>query len=436
MTSELADLEHLLDVANKLDFHGLPGETKAERLVAISRMRNKFAALDAAAITAFESTHEHRAQGHASVIGWFGHNCHEQIDESTLRRRLAKRLIHHPLAEAALRDGAITARHVDVLDRARRHTDDDTYREHEARLLAAAVDRRFCDFERIVTYYIHRNRPREAREQEDRRIRDRWAHASRTFEGCGAIDAWMPPLDFTLWHGEFQRLVDHLHEADVAEAHERLGRAPLPGDLQRDNPQRRSDAMLLMAQRSAAFDGDLGPSRLVINLHSDTELMTQVLEVLLEAMNVDEEDEFDIEHALDDLELGPDSLHETDDGVVVTVNTLVLALLTGTIRGYLHDPDGVPLRYGRERRLFTKPQADALRARFRRCRHPYGCDRTGSRLQSNHDPEWHRGGQTDVDKGDPRCGPHNRWFTNTFGQPPPAGPIDDDQRRTPPDTGP
>ncbi len=433
MTSELVDLEHQIDLANKLDFHGLPGETKGETLVAISRMRNKLAALDAAAITAFEATHEQRAQGHASVIGWFGHNCREQIDESTLRRRLAKRLVHHPLAEEALRKGTITARHIDVLDKARRHTDDDTYREHEATLLAAAVDRRFCDFELYVTYYIHRNRPRDARDREERHYRDRWAHASRTFEGCGAVDAWMPPLDFTLWNGEFQRLVDHLYAADVAEARQRLGRTPLPAELQRDNPQRRNDAMLLMARRSAAFDGDLGPSRLVMNMHGDTDLLAQILDVLFDGL---QDPDFDLDEALDDIELGPDSLHELEDGTVISLNTIVLALLTGTIRGFLHDPDGVPLRHGRERRLFTRAQADALRSRFRRCCHPYGCDRTGPRLQADHHPEWEDGGPTDVDDADTKCGPHNRWKHNSKHRLPPPGPIDDHQRRTPPDTGP
>ena len=98
-------------------------------------------------------------------------------------------------------------------------------------------------------------------------MRDRWAHASRTLEGCGAIDAWMPPLDFTIWQNEFQRLIDHLHAADVAEATERLGRRPLSGELAHDGAQRRSDAMLLMAQRSAAFDGEVGPSRFVVTMH-------------------------------------------------------------------------------------------------------------------------------------------------------------------------
>ena len=59
MTSELADLEHHLDLANKANFHGLPGKTKAENLRAMSRIRNKLDALDCAVITAFEATKEH-----------------------------------------------------------------------------------------------------------------------------------------------------------------------------------------------------------------------------------------------------------------------------------------------------------------------------------------------------------------------------------------
>jgi len=56
--SELADLEHHLDVANKANFHGLPGRTKAEALLAMSRMRNRFDALDCSVITAFEAIKE------------------------------------------------------------------------------------------------------------------------------------------------------------------------------------------------------------------------------------------------------------------------------------------------------------------------------------------------------------------------------------------
>ena len=436
MIRELADLEHYLDLANKATLHGLPGETKAENLVGMSRLLSKLAALDANVITSFESTGEQRVQGHASSIGWLQHNTGDHRDDAARRRRLALRLRNHPLAEQAMQAGRISARHVDVLDNARRAVGDDLYRDHEAQLVDKACRRRFSDFEMAVTYFIHRHRPRDMRDQEEKQVRDRWAHASRTLEGCGAIDAWMPPLDFTIWPNEFQRLIDHLYAADVAEATERLGRRPLSGELARDGAQRRSDAMLSMAQRSAAFDGEVGPSRFVVTMHGDTDLVAQLLDVLFEALDTDDDDDFDLDEALDRVELSPDSLHELEDGTVISLDTLLLALLTGTIRGYLHDPDGMPLRFGRERRLFTKPQADALRARFRRCCHPFGCDRTGGRLQADHTPEWEDGGLTDVDDADVKCGPHNRWKHNTKHRPPPEGSRDDGQRRTPPQTGP
>jgi hypothetical protein len=188
-----------------------------------------------------------------------------------------------------------------------------------------------------------------------------------------------------------------------------------------------------MSRRSAAHTADdLPASSFVVNVHAGTGVVLQILARLIAALRDGTDDDLD----LDDIELGPDDLCEDDDGNMITVNTLVLAILTGAVRGYLHDPDGVPLRYGRSRRLFSKPQADALRSRFRRCCHPYGCGRTGTTLQANHVTEHRHGGLTDVDEGDPRCGPHNRWYTNTHGLPPPEGAIDLDQRRTPPDLGP
>ena len=377
-------------------------------------------------------------RGRRRASGGWPHNSGDHVDDAARRRRLALRLRHHPLAEDALTDGAITSRHVDVLDKARRRVGDETYREHEAGLVAKARRKRFSDFELAVTYFIHLHRPRDARDDEDRQVRDRWAHASRTFEGCGAIDAWMPPLDFTIWQNEFQRLVDHLYAADVAEATERLGRRPLSGELARDGAQRRSDAMLLMAQRSAAHDGDVGPSRFVVTVHGDTDLVAQLLDVLFEALNTDDDDDFDLDAALDRVELSPESLHETrrrHRGHRSTPCSWRCSPAPSAATSTT--PTACPLRYGRDRRLFTPAQADALRARFRRCCHPFGCDRTGGRLQSDHIPEWQHGGRTDIDLRRPQLRPPQPLVAPTpAGQPPPDGPIDDGQRRTPPRTGP
>jgi hypothetical protein len=104
----------------------------------------------------------------------------------------------------------------------------------------------------------------------------------------------------------------------------------------------------------------------------------------------------------------------------------------------LFDPDGEVLRHGRERRLFTPAQARAIRAKFRRCAHPWGCDRTYPFVQSDHVHEHADGGRTDVDNGQCLCRAHNIWKTNHKGQPPSPTdtPPDRSQRRRPPTPGP
>jgi hypothetical protein len=185
--------------------------------------------------------------------------------------------------------------------------------------------------------------------------------------------------------------------------------------------------MRLMAERSAAFgDEELPPSRHQLIVHAGADLVGRLMEALL--------DEDAGPEAIDQITLGPDDLCETDEGVVVTVNTVLLALLTGTVRGILYDPQGEILRFGRNRRIFTPAQAQALRARFRRCLHPYGCDRTGQWLESDHEPEYQDGGRTDIEHGRVACHVHNVWKTNTKNRPPPVGDTSSDagRRRAPP----
>ena len=283
MTSELADLEHYLDVANKANFHGLPGKTKAEALLAVSRMRNKLDALDATVITAFEATKEHVVEGHASCIGWLQHHSRDHGDPAALRRRLARRVRALPHANRALAEGTITARHIDVLDNARREVGDDAFALAEEALVDAAVIRRFSDFAELVTYFIHQVCPRDADQREQQRVEDRYGSSSRTLDGDGKIDAWMPALAFTVWQDELERLMETEYQNDVAEAHDRLGRRPLASELQRTTRQRRVDAMEQMARRSAAHTAaDLGPANITLIVHGSAELVARLLAVVLD----------------------------------------------------------------------------------------------------------------------------------------------------------
>ena len=164
-----------------------------------------------------------------------------------------------------------------------------------------------------------RARPADAEDRLQRQVRDRGASSSSTLGGAGRVDADFDPLSFPVWQAELGRLCEHLRQVDRAEAQDRLGRAPLDHELGRTPRQRRLDAMRLMAERSAAFDGDLGPSSFCLNMHGGTELVAKILQRIIEALEADDPD-----HTvdLDDLSYDPDSLHELDDGTVIDAAAL------------------------------------------------------------------------------------------------------------------
>jgi hypothetical protein len=130
----------------------------------------------------------------------------------------------------------------------------------------------------------------------------------------------------------------------------------------------------------------------------------------------------------------PDGFCETADGTPVTPVAAIYASLVGQVRRIVFDADDEILSYGRARYPFTDAQKGAIRAKFRRCTHPYGCDCTGRRLQIDHILERQDGGPTDITNAQPLDGPHNRWKTHHRNHPPPdtGTPWDTGQRRGPP----
>jgi hypothetical protein len=85
--------------------------------------------------------------------------------------------------------------------------------------------------------------------------------------------------------------------------------------------------------------------------------------------------------------------------------------MVGNVRRIVYGADDEIISYGRARRAYSPAQVGALRAKFRRCAHIYGCDRGGRALQGDHIHEWEDGGWTDCANGQCLCGFHNRWKT-------------------------
>ena len=104
----------------------------------------------------------------------------------------------------------------------------------------------------------------------------------------------------------------------------------------------------------------------------------------------------------------------TDSGDPVDPLTVLQHLMEGWIRFVILDDRGVPIRWGRKRRLFAGPARDAVMSLSNRCTHP-GCRIPARRSRADHTREWSKGGRTDPDNGGPRCTRHdlakNRGFT-------------------------
>ncbi len=128
--------------------------------------------------------------------------------------------------------------------------------------------------------------------------------------------------------------------------------------------------------------------------------------------------QFDAEHALanNGLTAPPSDLtcpslverrKETLSGSPVTDADIVRTALHERVRAVLMDPTGLPVSYGRSRRLFTGPMRDMARLLGHRCSHP-GCDIRAENCEIDHVHEYANGGDTSLVNAGLECSSHNR----------------------------
>ena len=161
-----------------------------------------------------------------------------------------------PLAAAAWDAGDISGAHVRKIARCRNHRTADAFQRDQARLVAWARDLRFDNFCRQLDEWLLEHDPDGSDDAEWERRERRGASSSETLDGTVFANARFDKLSGAIWTGELQRLYDVLWHQDWAEAKQRLGREPKPHELARTPQQRRLDAMVLMAFRSAIAPKD------------------------------------------------------------------------------------------------------------------------------------------------------------------------------------
>ncbi len=314
------------------------------------------------------------ADGAVTTAGSVAYRCRMPKPRAKLLVTLGRALRHMPATSAAFDAGEISIDHVRVLAAAQRHCPK-AFAKAEEELLDEARQLRFDVFRRRVQYF------RQLADEDDAEVEAstvherRSLHASRTFEDAIRVDGWMEPVGGSIWRNELDRLERIEFDRDWAEARERLGERATAADLRRTAAQRRHDAQVEMAKRSAAMPPDAKQGRYLLTVLVGYETM----------------------HG---------RMCELADGTVVTPGQVLPLLTNADVERAVFGPGSRVVDLGRRARLFTGATRRAVELSDLECTEET-CDVRYERCEVDHIERWEHGGPTDRANGRLRCPRHH-----------------------------
>ncbi len=326
------------------------------------------------AAAAFEDSGAYALDEALSASAWLSVRTRMPKPAASRRVRLGHLLHKLPALRAAWQKGELGAPQAQLIASLDRPATEKTLGRDEEVLVRQASSLRYEHFARSVRYWRQLAdedgaERRAARQHELRRF-----DLAASFEGMFLGSLCLDPVGGEIVSNELERIERQLYGADRAEATKRLGREPLTGELARTSPQRRADALVEMATRSAALlPGARRP--------------TPLFSVLVDFPTISR-------------------VCELASGTVVTRGALVPYLGVADLeRAVWRSPTRIEV--GVRNRLFTGATRRAIELRDRRCTHPF-CDAAVTRCQADHIVPYSEGGETTQATGRPLCSRHNR----------------------------
>jgi hypothetical protein len=281
-----------------------------------------------------------------------------------------------PVAEAAWIGGDIGGDHVRLLSRARRAATADRLASDEEMLVGHATNLRFQQFTRIINYWEQHADPDGADEKAADKVERRDFHLSQSWGGVWFGDLVLDPISGTIFAKELKKIEQELFDDDWAGAKGRLGREPTVGELARTPGQRRADAVVEMAVRSATAPADGRRPEPLFTVFVGWETLKG-------------------------------RICQLSNGTVVAPGALVPWLRSAWLERIVFDSPSRVIDVGVASRLFKGATRRAVEVRNQQCFHPT-CDLPGDDCQIDHIVPWSAGGPTEQSNGRCACGFHNR----------------------------
>jgi len=344
-------------------------------VIALERASARLDYITTTVVGEFDTWGEWALEGAKNVVAWLDTRCHLPKVEARRQARRAKGLPHLPVAAAAFCAGEIGAAQVDALDRVRTPATDAALARDEAMLVGFAKELKFKPFCVALELWAQRADPEGAEDAEFERQGRRDVYLSETIEGMYLGAMTLDPVSGSIVAEELRRRERQLFEEDWREAAEQLGRAPRAHELGRTAAQRRADAMVEMAKRSAAMAPDARLPEPLITFVVDYETLYG-------------------------------HICRIEGGPVVSPGTIVGHLDGATFERIVFAP-GKRAECSVKARFFTGATRRAIEVRDQACTHEY-CDLPAAQCQIDHIVLYSDGGETVQDNGRVHCGFHNR----------------------------
>jgi hypothetical protein len=335
---------------------------------------NRLEAVATRATASFDANREWEADGARSAASWLAATCRVPHASARRRVRLGRALRHLPIAEEAFLAGDLGDAQVGLLAAARNPVTDEAMERDEEMLVGHGRHMRFSSFVRAMAYWRYYADPDGSEDQAEKQRDGRRLHLSQSFEGTWLGDLVLDPISGAIVSKELARIEQELFQADWAEAKQRLGEGVGVSDLARTPAQRRADALVEMARRSATAPADGKRPEPLFSVLVGYETFA-----------------------------GP--ICELANGTVVSPGSLVRWLDEAWVERVVFESPSRVIDVGVATRAFTGATRRAVEVRDRQCFHEH-CEVPAEECQIDHVKPWAEGGPTVAANGRPACAFH------------------------------
>jgi hypothetical protein len=349
--------------------------SSAASVVSLETLSTRLDCVKTKAEGEFDAGGEWAVDGAKTVTAWLDTRCHIPKAQAQRQARRAKALAHLPVAAEAFAAGEIGAAQFDALAGARTPATEAAMSRDEAMLVGFAKELKYAAFCTALALWAQRADPEGAEETEFERKERRDVYLAETINGMFLGAMTLDAVSGAIVAAELRRREEQLFKEDWDEAAEALGRKPKLHELLRTSAQRRADAMVEMAKRSAALPAEARLPEAHITFVVDYETIQG-------------------------------EICRIQGGPVVTPGTILEHLDGATFERIVFSPGG-RAECSVTSRFFVGATRRAIEVRDQECTHEY-CDRPADECEIDHIVPWTKGGPTEQKNGRVHCGFHNR----------------------------